>query len=53
VTSGKRSLLKRITPADPAGVSQLRAFSLTPDGKAYAYGCSRVLSDLYLAEGLR
>jgi len=26
---------------------------LTPDGRAYVYGCERVLSDLYLLEGLR
>jgi hypothetical protein len=53
VTSGTRTIFKRIAPADPAGVSQLRTFALTPDGKTYAYGCSRVLSDLYLAEGLK
>ena len=29
------------------------AVVLTPDGKSYAYGCNRVLSDLYLVEGLK
>jgi Tol biopolymer transport system component len=53
VSSGRRTLIRRITPADPAGVTQLRSFVLTPDARTYAYGCSRVLSDLYLAEGLR
>jgi eukaryotic-like serine/threonine-protein kinase len=52
-TTGKRTLWKTLAPADLAGVEELPAIELTADGKAYAYGASRVLSDLYIAEGLK
>jgi Tol biopolymer transport system component len=51
--TGTRTLWKTLVPADPAGVDSLRPIAITPDGKSYAYGCSRVLSELYLAEGLK
>ena len=53
VATGHRSLWKRLSPPDPAGVQALFRPVLTPDGKSYAYGCYRVLSDLYLVEGLK
>ena len=46
----------RPTPnQDPAGVRTLekRSVRLTPDGKYYAFSFERVLSDLYLVEGLK
>jgi len=41
-------------PADPAGIVPLLIqTTLTPDGRYYAYGYLRELSDLFLVEGLR
>ncbi len=42
-----------LAPPDRAGVSQLYNATITPDGRSYAYSYFRVLSDLYLVEGLR
>jgi hypothetical protein len=39
--------------ADNAGfISDLRLV-IAPDGSAYAYSCYRILSDLYLVDGLK
>lgn len=51
--SGRKELLKEITPADPAGIFGYHYVFLTPDGKGYAYSVSRMLSDLYVVEGLK
>jgi hypothetical protein len=40
-------------PPDPAGVEYIGPVLPTPDGKAYAYGYRRLLSDPYLVEGLK
>ncbi len=40
-------------PSDPAGVGLINPAFVTPDGRHYVYSFRRVLSDLYLAEGLR
>jgi serine/threonine protein kinase len=52
-STGRRELLKEITPADPAGIFSANRIFMTPDGKGYAYSVSRVLSDLYVVEGLK
>ena len=52
-STGRRELLKEIMPADLAGVFGLNRIFMTPDGKGYAYSVSRVLSDLYVVEGLK
>jgi hypothetical protein len=53
LTTGKRTLWRSLAPADPAGVSQIGPIVMTPDGKSYIYGYHRVLSDLYIVEGLK
>jgi serine/threonine protein kinase/Tol biopolymer transport system component len=53
VATGRRTPWKTLAPVDPSGVEGLGGFQLTPDGKSYVYGCLRVLSDLYIAEGLK
>jgi Tol biopolymer transport system component len=53
VTTGRREPWRTVVPADPAGVRSLRPIVLSADGKSLVYGCSRVLSDLYVVEGLR
>lgn len=53
VASGQRKLWKEITPADPAGTYGIDGLVVNPDGKSYAYDLGRILSDLYLVDGLR
>jgi Tol biopolymer transport system component/predicted Ser/Thr protein kinase len=53
ISSGRRTLWKQLMPPDPAGVEYVGPVLPTPDGKAYAYGYRRLLSDLYLVEGLK
>ena len=50
--TGRRELLKEIMPADPAGILSPTGIFMTPDGKGYVYSVRRVLSNLYLVEGL-
>jgi eukaryotic-like serine/threonine-protein kinase len=51
--SGHRELWRELMPPDPAGVTGVRRVLITPDGRTYAYGFPRTLSELYLIEGLR
>jgi hypothetical protein len=52
-SSRRRDLLKEITPTDLAGIFWLNSILMTPDGKGYVYSIRRVLSDLYVVEGLK
>jgi roadblock/LC7 domain-containing protein len=53
VATGRREPWFDTSPPDPAGVDQLTFVGavLTPDGRYYAYGYVRTLSDLFLVEG--
>jgi hypothetical protein len=51
--TGRKELLKEITPADPSGTFWPNEIKITPDGKWYVYKLQRFLSDLYLVEGLK
>lgn len=53
IATGQRQLVYTLVPRDPAGLWNNLDPVLTPDGKSYAYSDYRVLSDLYLANGLR
>jgi tRNA A-37 threonylcarbamoyl transferase component Bud32/Tol biopolymer transport system component len=53
IRDGTRQLWKEIRPADASGVRQGLVVVATPDLRSYAYGVSRYLMDLYLADGLR
>ena len=53
VASGNRTLWRQLMPPDPAGVEFVGPVLPTPDGKSYVYGYRRLLSDLYLVEGLQ
>ncbi len=53
VASGNRTLWKELMPPDPSGVEFVGPVLPTPDGKSYVYGYRRLLSDLYLVEGLQ
>ena len=50
--SGKRTLWKDLTPTDPAGINYPSAI-LARDGDAYVFNFSRILSDLYVVDGLK
>jgi Tol biopolymer transport system component len=52
LASGRRQLLRRLMPQDAAGVTQINPAFMAADGGSYVYSYRRVLSDLYLAEGL-
>ena len=52
LSNGRREPWRTITPQDPAGL-WAADLMLMPDGNSYAYNCKRLLSDLYLVEGLK
>ena len=53
VETGRREVWKDLLPADPAGVERISNVLVTPDGKSYAYCYARLLSDLFVVEGLK
>ncbi|MGE5413755.1 MAG: hypothetical protein ACM3NW_06235, partial [Syntrophomonadaceae bacterium] len=53
IGTGKRTLCKDITVADPTGVDDINSVQVTPDGRAYCYSYMRNLSRLYVVDGLR
>jgi hypothetical protein len=53
VATGRRQLWRELMPTDAAGVVDIVAICPTPDGRSYAYSYARILSNLYLVEGLR
>ncbi len=53
VATGRREVWKELMPGDPAGITQLSPAAISEDGKTVLFTCSRSLSDLYLAEGLK
>jgi Tol biopolymer transport system component len=53
LSSGREKLVKSLVIQDPAGVRTPEFVRVTPDGKYYAYSFERILSDLYLVEGLK
>jgi hypothetical protein len=52
VSTGRREAWKTIQPADPVGVDAVATILVTPDGKAYCHDYIRVLSELFVVEGL-
>lgn len=53
IVTGERQIAKTLRPTDVAGVNSITEFAITPDGRAYFYSYSRLLSQLYLVTGLR
>jgi Tol biopolymer transport system component len=51
--TGHRELWKELMPVDPGGVERISNVVITPDAKSYAYTYSRLLSDLFVVEGLK
>jgi hypothetical protein len=51
--SGRRTLWRTLSPADPVGVEFGGAASgITPDASAYCYSYLRRLGDLFVIDGL-
>jgi Tol biopolymer transport system component len=53
ITTGQRTFWRSFEPADAAGIDSIRGVLISADEKAYVYGYSRTLSDLYLVQGLK
>ena len=53
LATGRRQPWKEILPADAAGVVRVSSVFPAPDGSFYVYAYSRVLSNLYIVEGLK
>jgi dipeptidyl aminopeptidase/acylaminoacyl peptidase len=53
LATGRREPWKQIVPADLAGVHSISSIKFSADGKSYAYSTFRVLSDLYVVDGLK
>jgi serine/threonine protein kinase len=53
IASGRRTLVREITMADPAGALTTPDLFLSADGRSYLYGMPRMLSTLYVVAGLR
>jgi len=53
LSTGRRTPWKELRPADPAGVEFIGPILTTADAKTYVYGYRRLLTDLYVVDGLR
>lgn len=53
VGSLRRELVRQVAPSDPAGIVTMAGITFSPDRKAYAYAYFRILSDLYVVDGLK
>ena len=53
VTTGEKKLWKELMPADAAGVTQVGSVVPTADGRFYVYSYIRLLSEMYVVEGLK
>jgi Tol biopolymer transport system component len=51
--TGDRQWSKKIAPADPAGIEAVIRILITPDGQSYCHDYVRVLSQLFVVEGLK
>jgi hypothetical protein len=54
--TGRRSTWLEARPPDQTGLETapvVKSYAVDPSGRSYAYSYERVLSDLYMIEGLR
>jgi serine/threonine protein kinase/Tol biopolymer transport system component len=51
--SSRREDVRTVSPSDPAGIVSIVGIRFSADRKAYAYSYFRILSDLYVVDGLR
>ncbi|MGA2538306.1 MAG: winged helix-turn-helix domain-containing protein [Terracidiphilus sp.] len=53
ILTGQRQLFTEITPPDVAGLHDIAFIHFSSDGRAYVYSYTRLLSELYLVDGLK
>jgi serine/threonine protein kinase len=53
LATGEKTLFREIRFPDPAGIYTTTTLVMTPDGGSYVYSYGRMLSTLYLVEGLK
>ncbi|MGH9442490.1 MAG: protein kinase domain-containing protein [Thermoanaerobaculia bacterium] len=53
LATGRKEPVKELMPPDSAGVVEIVSVQLTPDAASYAYSYHRILSDLFLVEGVK
>ena len=53
IATGRRQEWKKLIPPDPSGVVSIADLRITPSGDSYFYSYRRILSELYVAVGLR
>ena len=51
--TGQRRFWRRLAPSDPAGVRMVADIKVASEAQAYGYSYYRLLSQLYIVEGLR
>ena len=53
LATGRRDLIKTVSPPDAVGVTQVRNITVADDVNVYAYGARLQLSRLFLFQGAR
>ncbi len=53
IATGRREPWKTIAPADTAGLKSIPGLRFSTDGKSYAYSTFRILSDLFVVDGMK
>jgi DNA-binding winged helix-turn-helix (wHTH) protein/Tol biopolymer transport system component len=53
IENGQRQLFKELNPSDETGLCDLTMVLFSANGKAYVYGYTRLLSEIYLVNGLK
>jgi serine/threonine protein kinase/Tol biopolymer transport system component len=53
LATGQRKVYRTFAPADPTGLFDLSPPNFSRDLKSYVYSYTRILSDLYIVEGLK
>lgn len=53
IATGHREPWKTIAPTDTAGLKSIPSLRFSADGKSYAYSSYRILSDLYVVDGMK
>ena len=53
IATGREEKWKDLVPADTTGIVGVYGIRITPDGRGYAISYARVLSDLYVVEGVK
>lgn len=52
ILNGQRQLFRDINPSDETGLCDMSGIIFSANGRAYVYGYTRLLSELYMVNGL-